>query len=96
MATRRVPESAKTPRPAAAAKKAAKATPVKAAPKVRKRRTAAGVVAVTEDQRRGMIATSAYLRGERRGFASGGEKQDWLQAEQEVDALLNSGQTPAQ
>ena len=102
MATRRVPDSPQTSRaPAAAktaaAKKPAKAAPVAAAPKVRKRRpVAADIAAVSADQRRGMIATSAYLRGERRGFAPGGEAQDWLQAEQEVDALLNSGRTPAQ
>jgi hypothetical protein len=97
MAIRRVPESLQTPRPAAAAKKAAKPAPAAAAPKVRKRRTGApGMPTVSENDRRGMIAQSAYLRAERRGFAPGGEAQDWLLAEQEVDALLNSGHTPAQ
>ena len=88
MAIRRTPESPK---------KSAKRMPEAAAPKVRKRRTsAASMPSVSEDERRGMIAYSAYLRGERRGFAPGGEAQDWLLAEQEVDALLNSGHTPAQ
>jgi hypothetical protein len=88
MPIRRVPD---TP------KKSAKAMAEPAAPKVRKRRTGtAGVPVVSNDQRRGMIAHSAYLRGERRGFAPGGEAEDWLLAEQEVDALLNSGHTPAQ
>jgi Protein of unknown function (DUF2934) len=88
MAIRRAPDSPK---------KSAKPVPEAAAPKVRKRRTgAAGVPTVSEDERRGMIAYSAYLRGERRGFAPGGEAQDWLLAEQEVDALLNSGHTPTQ
>ena len=97
MATRRVPDSPQTTRPAPAAKKSAKAKSVTAAPKVRKRRTiGADAAVVTEDQRRGMIEYSAYLRGERRGFAPGGEAQDWLLAEQEVDALLNSGHTPTQ
>jgi hypothetical protein len=97
MAIRRVPDSPQTSRPDAAAKKAAKPVPAAAAPKVRKRRTgAAGMATVSEDERRGMIAQSAYLRAERRGFAPGGEAQDWLLAEQEVDALLNSGHTPAQ
>ena len=32
----------------------------------------------------------------RRAFAPGGEAQDWLLAEQEVDALLNAGVTPPQ
>lgn len=47
------------------------------------------VPAVTADQRRGMIAYSAYIRAERRGFAPGGEAQDWLAAEREIDALLS-------
>jgi Protein of unknown function (DUF2934) len=74
--------------------------------KARKRRTGAkqdqAVItttltpSVTEDQRRGMIALSAYLRAERRGFSPEGEAEDWLAAEKEVDALLNSGQTAPQ
>jgi len=35
-----------------------------------------------------MIATTAYLRAEQRGFASGHELEDWLQAEAEVDQVL--------
>jgi len=54
------------------------------------------ILAVTEDERRGMIALSAYLRGERRGFAPGGEAEDWLAAEMEIDALLSGGQSAAQ
>jgi hypothetical protein len=89
MANRRVPDSPKKP-----AKPLPRATV--AAPKVRKRRAASGVPVVSADERRGMIAYSAYLRAERRGFAPGGEAQDWLLAEQEVDALLNAGVTPPQ
>jgi hypothetical protein len=58
--------------------------------------TATSTPTVTEDQRRGMIALSAYLRAERRGFSPEGEAEDWLAAEKEVDALLNSGQTAPQ
>jgi Protein of unknown function (DUF2934) len=58
--------------------------------------TATATPAVTEDQRRGMIALSAYLRAERRGFSPDGQAEDWLAAEKEVDALLNSGQTAPQ
>jgi len=50
----------------------------------------APAVAVSEDVRRGMIAEGAYLRAERRGFAPGHEKEDWLAAEAEVDALLKA------
>ncbi len=53
--------------------------------------------AVNEDVRRGMIAKSAYLRAEKRGFAPGGEAEDWIAAEKEVDALLNARtSTPTQ
>lgn len=38
-----------------------------------------------------MIAESAYLRAERRGFAPGYEVDDWFAAEREVDALLSAG-----
>jgi hypothetical protein len=37
-----------------------------------------------------MIAQAAYLRAERRGFAPGGEDEDWAAAEAEVDALLRA------
>lgn len=45
---------------------------------------------VSDETRRAMIAESAYLRAERRGFAPGGEAEDWMAAEKEVDALLNA------
>ena len=38
-----------------------------------------------------MIAESAYLRSERRGFVPGFEEQDWLAAEKEIDTLLSAG-----
>ncbi len=58
--------------------------------------TATKTPTVSEDERRGMIALSAYLRAERRGFSPEGEAEDWLAAEKEVDALLNSGLTKPQ
>ncbi len=42
---------------------------------------------VTPAERRQLIAEAAYLRGESQGFLSD-ERDDWLQAESEVDALL--------
>jgi hypothetical protein len=36
--------------------------------------------------RQRMIAESAYYRAEQRGFAPGGELQDWLEAEAEIGA----------
>jgi Protein of unknown function (DUF2934) len=43
---------------------------------------------ISAEDRRALIAESAYLRAERRGFAPGEEVADWLAAEEEVDALL--------
>jgi hypothetical protein len=35
--------------------------------------------------RQQMIAEAAYARWERRGFTHGGDLQDWLEAEAEID-----------
>ena len=56
-------------------------------------------IEISADVRRGMIAEAAYLRAERRGFTGGHEqeREDWLAAEAEVDALLKGGHgSPAQ
>lgn len=47
--------------------------------------------AVSDDDRRAMIAEAAYLRAELRGFTPGHETEDWLAAEVEVDVLLKAG-----
>jgi hypothetical protein len=44
----------------------------------------------SEDERCRMIAEAAYFRAARRGFAPGGELEDWLAAQREVDALLEA------
>jgi len=36
-----------------------------------------------------MIRVAAYYLAEQRGFAPGGELEDWLIAESEIDAILN-------
>lgn len=43
---------------------------------------------VDPERRRLMIAEAAYYFGEKRGFAPGGELQDWFNGEAEVTALL--------
>ena len=55
--------------------------------------TVSTAIEISEDVRRGMIAEAAYLRAERRGFSGGHEKEreDWVAAEAEVDALLKAG-----
>jgi hypothetical protein len=47
-------------------------------------------VEISPEARRSMIAESAYLRAERRGFVPGYELEDWIAAESEVDALLEA------
>jgi len=37
-----------------------------------------------------MIAEAAYFRAEQRGFAPGNEMTDWLQAEVDVEGLLEN------
>ncbi len=44
--------------------------------------------AVDADTRRMMIAEAAYYFAEKRGFAPGGELQDWLEAETQIQARL--------
>ena len=46
---------------------------------------------VTPEQRLQMIAEAAYFRALRRGFGGNAEVRDWLEAEAEVDARLQSG-----
>ena len=52
-------------------------------------RTSSSKPQVTSQEREQMIATKAYLRAEQRGFASGHEQEDWLQAEAEVERLIS-------
>jgi hypothetical protein len=41
------------------------------------------------DLRRQLVAAEAYFLAERRGFAAGGEVEDWIAAEGMVDSRLN-------
>jgi hypothetical protein len=81
--------AAKTTSRTTAAKK--KASPRKAAAKrktaARKRTTRRQI---SREQRWRMVAEAAYLRAEQRYFAPGGEVEDWLGAEAEVDARLSA------
>ena len=43
-----------------------------------------------EEARRRLIADIAYFAAERRGFSPGYELDDWLQAEQEVEASIEA------
>lgn len=45
-------------------------------------------VKIAPEERWRLIATAAYLKAEKRGFASGSELQDWIEAEKEIDQLV--------
>lgn len=42
-------------------------------------------IRLSEDERRRMVAEAAYYRAQQRGFATGGEVDDWLTAEREIN-----------
>ncbi len=44
----------------------------------------------TPEQRESMIAEAAYYRAEKRGFAPGATLEDWLAAEEEINALIDA------
>jgi hypothetical protein len=77
-------------------KTSATRTTTRAARATRVRRPAAaatsGSAPLGAEERRLLIAQAAYFRAEKRGFAPGGELQDWLAAEAEIDGQL-AGQT---
>jgi len=49
---------------------------------------------VTPEQRYQMIAEAAYFRTEKRGFVGGDSAQDWLEAEVEIDRILQQSSEP--
>ena len=53
-------------------------------------READGYSTFSEEEVRRMIAEAAYLRAVQRGFAPGGDVDDWLAAEQEVSTGLDA------
>lgn len=73
-------------RKTAAKKPAAKKTSTRKTPAKRKKPATAS--AVSPEQRHNMIQENAYYRAESRGFEPGMEWDNWLLAEQEIDAIL--------
>ena len=47
-------------------------------------------VTLGAQERERLVAQAAYFRAEKRGFAPGGELQDWVEAEAEVRLLTGS------
>jgi hypothetical protein len=85
MASRRLPDA---PKPADPAPVTGPASARRAPPAQKSSASAPSRARVTPEARRALIAESAYLRAEGRGFVPGHETEDWLAAEAEVDALL--------
>ena len=87
MANRRLPDA---PNPADAAPVTDTTAAARRAPPRPRKSLAerAPRLKLTPEARRQLIAETAYLRAERRGFTPGHETEDWLAAEAEVDALL--------
>ncbi len=50
---------------------------------------------VTPELRYQMIAEAAYFRNEKRGFVGGDTAQDWLEAEVEIDRMLQQSSEPS-
>lgn len=44
---------------------------------------------IDAEARRTMIAQAAYFRAQKRGFATGSELEDWLEAEREIARMLD-------
>jgi hypothetical protein len=45
---------------------------------------------ITVERRHSMIQEAAYLRAEKRGFQGGDPRQDWIEAEREIDTMLKN------
>ena len=87
--------STKTPAKEMATRKTAAGTKEAPAKKVARKsatssKSQASSIHISSEERWKMIAIAAYHKAENRGFAPGGELQDWAEAEQEVDKLLMS------
>ena len=48
--------------------------------------------APTAEEKHRMIATAAYYRAQKRGFSDGDPVADWLEAEMEIEALLQQSE----
>ena len=89
MVTKRVSPVKKTTRRKAAAELTDSAAMVvlESAPSVMTASTS-----IDPDTRRQLVASEAYFRAERRGFAAGSELDDWVAAEMAVDMRLQQTQ----
>jgi hypothetical protein len=74
---------------------APKAPAVKKAPAAKPAKPAAakkpGSPKLADERRRFYVEVAAYYMAERRGFHGGSQLEDWVQAEAEIDRLLQEG-----
>jgi len=82
------PKKSAPKKTAAAPAQTKESPPSEAAPKKAVASQAKKPAYVTNEERWRMVAEAAYHKAEKRGFATGHETDDWLAAEQEIDALL--------
>ena len=85
-AAKKAPAKKAVQRPAAPKKAAIK----KASPKKAQRAATTAPSRITHEERWHMVAEAAYWRAEKRGFAGGGEVDDWLAAEADIDGQLSA------
>jgi hypothetical protein len=88
MATKRVSPSTKTTKSKKAAAAAPELTTEAAVAVEFQQPLTAESTWVDPDVRRQLVAAEAYFLAERRGFAAGGELEDWVTAEVVVDSRL--------
>lgn len=60
------------------------------APQAKPEGAQGGSASITREQRQFMICEAAYYIAEHRGFEPGHDVDDWLEAEQQIDAVLTS------
>lgn len=86
------------PRKTAADKNVAGAAEIVEVAAPRKKRTSPERVAtpaIRHEERRHLIEAAAYYIAERRGFHGASSLDDWLQAEREIDAMIEAGKFSA-
>lgn len=71
-------------------KRPAAAAPPSWAPQAKPEGGKGGSISVTQEQRQFMICEAAYYIAEHRGFEPGHDVDDWLEAEEQIDAVLTS------
>lgn len=79
--------AAKTAAPKKPAAAKAKSVAAAAVPRAKARKAPS----ISPEQRRNYVEIAAYYIAERRGFAPGDTVQDWMEAEAEIERLIQAG-----